>query len=125
MSGARITFVARRHLRSARSYDERIVQVELQLHAKRVQIPLPWFPQTVDAQAIFGWLHLQTKPMLQYLELNFVDDTLENRFLDTLAEAFAHFGDAAQAAAPCGGVRGHVIRYKYFHYSPRFTVRPE
>lgn len=69
----------------------------------------PAFRKPVEPQVVLLVVDLAEQPAFKVFVLHSVDAAFEYRFLNTLADAFAHFGNAAQAPSAFAGFRVYVV----------------
>lgn len=67
------------------------------------------FGEAIKAQAVLLRVDFRHQPPFQFFKLHQIDLALENRFLHTLAGAFADLGNSPQPASPRFGFGVYVI----------------
>lgn len=69
----------------------------------------PTLRKPVKAQVVLPVVDFVEQPAFKVFVLHSVDAAFEYRFLNTLADAFTHFGNTAQAPSAFAGFRVYVI----------------
>ena len=93
----------------ASSQDERRIEVGRAKTAVFADFVAFDFGDTVEAQVVFPALDFGDQITFQRFEAGAVDLAFEDRFLHPLADAFAEFGNAPQAAAAFAGFGVNVV----------------
>ncbi len=77
----------------AGSQHDGLGEVKFGLSPKEPEVAASWLPQPIDPEAIFVDLHLLLESVEEPLKARGAQSALEDGFLDTLPESFAHMSD--------------------------------